>query len=729
MTVGTAQDARVTPREAADPVAEHDRAASRMIVALHRLGKTAVRYHADHEAHQRAVAEVCEAARDYGQVTGRNFSASFGARGIYAGRRLLRANRAVYASAAELRELLKAIDAAQITIGFDVPEDDLLQLSESFRAAQRDGVVPAGPRQSRIRFRAPRPSREFAELDALAADERALRVYALTVVAVRRLLEDVRAGVLAIGGRLRRVCRELPRACAGAGAAFLASTAGRRADDDAARAVNTAVLALACVRQLSDDPQLALDLVMAAVLLDAGRARVACIDPTGEARTGIDVPALRRVVALPFLGVDQLAELPAASAAVATALGRMTDTAFARTVMVYETLHLVHRADAPIYGGALQPAMLSRLLAWCRCVQIELADGDRPLGEVLAHLLSRAPAPEDRSVLRLVMAVLAEVEIHSLPPPRDLLSLADRDDDVMVLVGPEGMPAGTVPLASIPPAPRARTNATPPAAVPAVARESTSLRPCVRATLEGTLAKTPLVHVLAYTLDHGLTGSLSLQEPSRGQAAIYFDAGVPCKARTPELVSPLDQTLHRMGVLDEATLAHSLQAVARTKQLHGQYLVAQGLITQKQLDKALEQQMVNKVAYMYRFDGATRWAYYDDLDLLSDYGGASLTRCKPLPLIMMGARKFVSETAVEQVLVPLDGVELTLHADADPIYLGLGDDELAIVRALEQGGASLDALVQSNLADRDVVRRLVYALVLTRFIDLSAGTRAPIARR
>jgi hypothetical protein len=316
----------------------------------------------------------------------------------------------------------------------------------------------------------------------------------------------------------------------------------------------------------------------------------------------------------------------------------------------------------------------------------------------------------------------------------DLMALAQRDDEILIPVGPIDLDAlDAVPLPSIPPPPTMTAfDSQPPATEPQPSTQPDgghgarhSIAPRVPADAEGSLAKTPLVNLLVYMLDRELTGNL-LMHPDRGRAAIYFVNGAPCKVRTPELVSPLDETLVRMGKIDEATVTDTLRAVARTKQLHGRYLVENGFITEDDLSSALRQQLVNKVGHMFRYEPDTRYAYFDGVDLLSDYGGANLTTCEPLVLIMMGARKFVPNDTIDTVLMRLGNAPLALHQTADPRFLGLKPVEITVLDALEHDAPSFDALMAQGIADDDVVRRLLYALLITRHIDLSGGTRKPV---
>ncbi|MBW2457646.1 MAG: hypothetical protein JRI68_24290 [Deltaproteobacteria bacterium] len=823
-------------KPAVDVLVAEDEAATKVLLALHRLAQQSTLYAADNEAQRRALEATASAAADYGRTTGRNITIFFSDRAVYVGRRLLRANRPVYAAANQLRNLLALMGVSQITIGFDVPVDDLRSLQEAFATAMREKRAASAPADlSRIRLRVGRPPGEFTEFDGLPEEERALKIYALAVVIVRRFFEQLQRGSFELPGHLRRIGQQLIQLAESGSPAFLATTVSRPAHDDAGRAVSSALLALSMARQLTDDPRLLRRLATATMLCDVGKPRVAGLDPTGQQRSGMR---------LPVVGVDQYAELPRATAVVTSALGKMTDAGMLRSVLVYEALHLSYQEEAGVaYGGARAPALLARIIAHARRFQEELTAG-RAAPDVLAKLVRLAESEIDRQVLQLMMATLCVfptgtlVELSSgqvaqvitvpqrpvdlgkpvvrlvlesdgaiaepiyvdlsqggdgQPPPHvvrvvagvdddqaraaterfdllpdeaggtgdaavpkeerptakpgrggspapavhvppapkidSLIELADRDDDIYILLGPTDEAAGPTALRSIPPPPSGPVSDLPPSAlqpglVPGV--EQPSLRPRAPASAQGTLAKTPLVHLLVYVLDNKLTGTLLMVAPERGRSAIYVHGGRPCKARTPEMVSPIGETLLGMGVLDEATLTQSLQAASRLKVLHGQYLLSRGVIDEGALHAALQQQLVNKIGYMLRLAPTTRYAYFDGTDLLADYGGAALIPCEPLSLIMMGVRKYLDEEALDAALGRLGSAPLVLHPDVEPHRMGLKEAERAVVGLLEDEELTVEQVMSRAPGDQAAVKRLVYGLLITRCIDLSGQTRRPV---
>src|SRR5207302_1103300 len=108
-------------------------------------------------------------------------------------------------------------------------------------------------------------------------------------------------------------------------------------------------------------------------------------------------------------------------------------------------------------------------------------------------------------------------------------------------------------------------------------------------TADGTFAKTPLVQVLVYVLERGLTGTLEITHPDGPWAAFLVIEGLPSKGRTSEPVAFLGGVLRELGYIDDATLNSSLGAMAKDRKLHGQILRAMNAINEDQLMEGLRQ--------------------------------------------------------------------------------------------------------------------------------------------
>lgn len=249
--------------------------------------------------------------------------------------------------------------------------------------------------------------------------------------------------------------------------------------------------------------------------------------------------------------------------------------------------------------------------------------------------------------------------------------------------------------------------------------------PSAEPTAEGTLAKTPFVHLLIYMLDQRLTGTTVFHAPSGVTHSIFFHEGAPAKVRTGAMVAPLDRVLLELGLLDEATLRASLVEVSKRKILHGRNLVMKGLLGRDDVLSALRLQVLRKVTYLCDLPPETRYAYYEGENLLAAYGGPELTPCEPLAAIMAGVRLRADDPMVDATLLRIASRPLALHAESDPKRFVLQRDERAVVDLIRARPTTLDDLFHAGVAQERVVRLTVYALVLTRHLDLGAG-REPV---
>src|SRR5580658_1599769 len=75
---------------------------------------------------------------------------------------------------------------------------------------------------------------------------------------------------------------------------------------------------------------------------------------------------------------------------------------------------------------------------------------------------------------------------------------------------------------------------------------------------QGTLAKTPLPHLLIYALDRRLSGTIELVAPDQGGGTILVIDGQPTKARTARPTAYLGRVLLEMGFLTDEQLNASL---------------------------------------------------------------------------------------------------------------------------------------------------------------------------
>jgi hypothetical protein len=258
------------------------------------------------------------------------------------------------------------------------------------------------------------------------------------------------------------------------------------------------------------------------------------------------------------------------------------------------------------------------------------------------------------------------------------------------------------------------------------ANHESAERPPVNApTAEGTLVRTPFVHLLIYMLEQRLTGTTVFQSPSGVTHSIYFHDGAPSKVRTGTMVAPLDRVLVEQGLLDEATLRGTMLEISKLHVLHGRYLVMKGLTDRDTILATLRLQLLRKVTYLFELPAETRYAYYEGENLLASYGGPELTPCEPLAVIMAGIRLRASDPLVDATLLRISGRTLALHIDAELRRFHLQRDERSVVDLIRARRMTLDDVLNAGVAQERVVRLTIYALVLARHLDMGSG-RTPI---
>ncbi len=192
-------------------------------------------------------------------------------------------------------------------------------------------------------------------------------------------------------------------------------------------------------------------------------------------------------------------------------------------------------------------------------------------------------------------------------------------------------------------------------------------------TASGTLAETPLAHLLLYIAERRQTGTLQVRWGSRARedaAWIYLRAGRIACARLSELQHDLMEGLAPLCALDT-----------------GDY------------------------------------AYYKVLDLVSGrpdvLGGDIDVRALATRALRIGAR----EDVVDGALASLGEHLLQLKKDADLTAYGFSGSELSFVRRLERAPQSLEQLMCTPGMPGSMVRRLVYLLRATKAVAMLPAAR------
>jgi len=243
-------------------------------------------------------------------------------------------------------------------------------------------------------------------------------------------------------------------------------------------------------------------------------------------------------------------------------------------------------------------------------------------------------------------------------------------------------------------------------------------------TASGTLATTPLAHLLVYGLDRRLTGSLVLEEVSRVKHALHFVDGVPAAARAATLIAPLGELAVERGALPAERLEAALTLARESNRRLGQVLVEWGALDERSLERLLVEQVARRVVELAQLPPQTRYGYYDGVNFLERAGGPT-SGGAPLALIWRTLKQTTDELKLREVLLRLDGIELRFHVDAPLAGFGFDAAEQSVVDVLAAKPQSLAELAGHQLLEASRLERLTYLFVALRYFDVG-GTARPV---
>ncbi|MEO7038084.1 MAG: DnaJ domain-containing protein [Polyangiaceae bacterium] len=242
---------------------------------------------------------------------------------------------------------------------------------------------------------------------------------------------------------------------------------------------------------------------------------------------------------------------------------------------------------------------------------------------------------------------------------------------------------------------------------------------------QGSLEATPLGHLLVYSLDRVLTGTLVLEEPTGKRHAIYFDGGGPAKAKVQDPILFLGRVLVEQKTISDEVYERTLAAATERGVLHGQVLVEAGAIDEHTLREGLREQLSRQVLWMFSLPPNTLFGYYDQLNFLERWGGEGV-RAKPLALIWRGVREYAHAGHLADVLERFGDQIIQLHVDAPIRRFRFEKREQAVIDVLRAKPQSLPELLGRGLANEAYVQRLVYAMILTRQLETGIPGVEPI---
>jgi curved DNA-binding protein CbpA len=193
------------------------------------------------------------------------------------------------------------------------------------------------------------------------------------------------------------------------------------------------------------------------------------------------------------------------------------------------------------------------------------------------------------------------------------------------------------------------------------------------------------------------------------------------------MIWPLDRVLVHLHLVAEAKLGEALMEISKTKTLLGRHLVAKGACSRHDVLRALRLQLVLKLVNLSDLPLDTAYAFYAGVNLIKDYGGPELLRSEPLATIMAAIRASSGHAAAEATLVRIARVPLGLVPNVDVTRFELSREEAAVCDLLRAKRLRLAELVAAGAAPEHVVKRTIYALTITRHLDLGVAQKPPVA--
>ncbi|MFO0567235.1 MAG: hypothetical protein U0263_16375 [Polyangiaceae bacterium] len=247
----------------------------------------------------------------------------------------------------------------------------------------------------------------------------------------------------------------------------------------------------------------------------------------------------------------------------------------------------------------------------------------------------------------------------------------------------------------------------------------------------GSFERTPFSHILLYLLDRSLSGTLIFTEPverredTPTEHAAYFQDGIPTKIHTGKRVAPLGSLLVGHGLLEQAQLEGEpiSQPPTHEATLESE-LIEFGLVRAERIAEVRNEQLRERLIYLFGLPAGTKYSFYNGLDLLEAIWGNIAGVASPLSILTRGMRENPEESAMDRVLTRLAGSALHLHPESDVEAFDFDATERTVADAIAASQASLPELVEAG-HDPDVIRRVVYLLMVTRCI--TPITKAPVS--
>ena len=244
-------------------------------------------------------------------------------------------------------------------------------------------------------------------------------------------------------------------------------------------------------------------------------------------------------------------------------------------------------------------------------------------------------------------------------------------------------------------------------------------------TARGRLSTTSLAELLVLALERRLTGSFVFETPISDKSALVVLAGRVTKVRTAEPIDPLGRLLTDSGVIDPATLELALRRAQEQQDRLGDALLQLDAVDRSVLEHMLREQLGRRLSWLGQLPEQSAYGFYANVDFLDDRPPCE---ADPLALIWRCVRDGrAPQPRQESVLSSLGARPLSLRARPALDRLELSDAERAWIDRLHEGPLSLDVWLARGGVDYVRARRLAYALLITRQLEVAGGRAVSIS--
>ncbi len=383
------------------------------LMAVYKLAKLAQVHNLTNQAFLQQLDQTVAIVADYCIRSGTNLNILFAHKAAFITGQLLKGSKGVYQLATELGEIFEWLGGSELVMQRDITREEMLGFAEEISRCMRSerGSFRSATPKIRLRKVADAARMRGIEVENLDTEQRIRRTYASAVVVLRRFYEDLENSHYMLPRRIKRVAQSLVDLSDGTTPAYLGVTEVRNANhDEAGRAVNSAILAVAIAREVTDDRVILAQVAMAAMMHDVARPRAFAIS---KANAGEFAPMMTT------LSEDQEDRMAAGTAAVLTALGRVNEPSITRTVVAYEAQWMRRQQwIGAVYRGKRPPTVHARIMRISRRYNDLLTPepGLPPPSSdyAVAMLDQELTDPSDRTVLRMLVSALGLVPMGTV---------------------------------------------------------------------------------------------------------------------------------------------------------------------------------------------------------------------------------------------------------------------------------------------------------------------------